>query len=140
MDDIRQFLEERMELEKKGFHPDLDLTMIMYGDDMAELVNAFADRFQVNMSRFKPHYHSREEDYSIAAGFYTPKNEQVRHIPITPQLLLDSANAGRWWLEYPDNDTVEEIGPSLRQRGWGLIAVLVGVGVLVLYYLLAKYM
>lgn len=72
------------------------------GDDFFELEHAFAEHFKVDMSSYRWYFHHAEEGIAgLGALFFPPPNQRVRHIPVTINLLLESANAGRWALTYP---------------------------------------
>jgi len=46
-------------------------------------------------------FHHGEEGFNIDWILFKPPNRRVRRIRVTPKLLLESANAGKWALEYP---------------------------------------
>ncbi|MDH7460766.1 DUF1493 family protein [Chitinophagaceae bacterium 26-R-25] len=73
-----------------------------WGDDFHELIDEYALNFKVDMSSYLWYFHTEEEGYnSVGGSFFKPPNERVKHIPVTPQVLLDCANNGKWNIAYP---------------------------------------
>ena len=103
----------------------------VYGDDMHELMAAYATEFKVDMSDYIWYFHTGEEggSFSIGGFFFPPPYARVREIPITVGMLHQFAELGRWGVEYPPNTP-----PRHRPDLWINFMVLVGsVGGLVVY-------
>ena len=85
------------------------------GDDFHELIAAYAKRFKVDMTTYLWYFHAEEEGAltSIGRSFFKPPYQRVKHISVTPALLLESANKGRWEIQYPPH--------KLPRRRWDII-------------------
>jgi Protein of unknown function (DUF1493) len=93
----------------------------VYGDDMHELIAAYAERFAVDLSGYIWYFHTGDEGWpNIGGMFFPPPNSRVREIPITVGMLYDFAQHGRWAVEYPDH---EPPGPRWDIRINQMIAV-----------------
>ncbi len=104
LNEIYNFIAERSGVSAEELAPDMDLSRDagIEGDDFFELEAEFEKRFSVDMSAYRWYFHHGEEGgFSIGALFFKPPYSRVKHIPITPELLLRSANAHSWQLTYP---------------------------------------
>ena len=92
-----------------GYHEDMtDNTTLqddigIWGDDVFELLENYAERFSVDMSSFLWYFHTREEGRNLGGLFFKEPNERVEQIPITVAMLCDFANTGIWSVVYPDH-------------------------------------
>jgi hypothetical protein len=84
---------------------DIDNDLGCTGDDFDELISEYSIRFNVNMDNFLWYFHTYEEGHSNSIGrvFFKTPYERVKHIAVTPKLLLECANAGNWTLEYQEH-------------------------------------
>jgi len=73
----------------------------VYGDDMDDLLSAYAERFGVDLAPYLWYFHTGEEGFSPGGLFFPPPNRLVREIPITLGMLQDFAARGRWAVSYP---------------------------------------
>lgn len=73
------------------------------GDDFHELIEKFSDDYHVDMNAYLWYFHGDEEGFNIGGLFYKPPYEQVKRIPVTPALLEEISEVGRWNIEYPDH-------------------------------------
>ena len=105
LDDIYDFLSEEVGVIKAEIRSDTDLhaELRVDGDDFFELAETFQERFSVEMSSYRWYFHHGEEGWSLGGLFFRAPQDRVARIPVTPQLLLESANSGRWMLEYPEH-------------------------------------
>ena len=73
------------------------------GDDFHKLIEAFAQTYSVDMTNYLWYFHSDEESgwNSIGSLFFNPPYKKVKRIPVTPYLLTEFANNGKWDIEYP---------------------------------------
>ncbi len=81
----------------------------IYGDDFFELIESYAETFNVNMDGFLWYFHTREEG-SLNPGaliFKTP-DRRVRRIPVTIAMLKGYADNGKWGTDYPEHKIPEE--------------------------------
>lgn len=72
----------------------------VYGDDMDELMIAYAKTFNVDLSGFLWYFHTGEEGINLS-GLFVPKSRGIPEIPITIGMLHRFAESGRWTIEYP---------------------------------------
>ncbi len=105
IDDICAFLSKEIGVKPSKLAPNTDIyeDLGVYGDDCFELEESFAKTFHVNMSSYRWYFHHGEEGWSPGGLFFKSPQNCVTRIPITPRLLLDSANNNRWMLEYPEH-------------------------------------
>jgi hypothetical protein len=75
----------------------------VYGDDMDNLLTAYAERFGVDLSGYRWYFHTGEEGIGLGGLFFPPPNARVQEIPITVAMLHDFAQRGRWSMEYPEH-------------------------------------
>ncbi len=103
LDDILVFVRAQTGYRKPiSEHADLDRDLGVFGDDMSELLAAYSERFDVDMSRYRWYFHTGEEGLlNVGALFFKPPYARVRHIPVTPAVLLASARSGVWSVGYP---------------------------------------
>jgi len=74
----------------------------VWGDDWHELLGAYAQRFNVDMSGYLWYFHTRDEGVgSIGGLFFPPPHRRVTQIPVTIGMLKDFARSGAWGIEYP---------------------------------------
>lgn len=119
--------------EKSGQRPcsknsDIVSEMSIWGDDLAELLEAFAARYNVDMSNYLWYFHTGDEGTNILSFLFKPPNKRVQRIPIAPGLLIKSAESHLWQVAYP-----EHIMPKRRWdllAGWIVIACIIVILVL----------
>ena len=80
----------------------------MVGDDFHEMIENFSTRYSVDMTGYLWYFHSDEEGQSIGEIFFKPPYRQVDRIPVTPTMLVDFANKGKWDIRYP----IHKISPK----------------------------
>lgn len=104
-EDIYDFLSEELSVSRDALSPNTDIHVEFgfYGDDAFDFEDKFADKFSVDISGYLWYFHHKEEGQNTGGIFFKPPNERVEHIAVTPQILLDSANTGKWSIEYPDH-------------------------------------
>lgn len=93
------------------------------GDDLDDLLIAWAGRFGADLSGYLPYFHTGEEGMNPAAWFFPPPYLRVEHIPITVGMLREYAERGRWALAYPAHDP-----PGVRWDVW--VNLVIGAGLL----------
>ena len=104
LDDIVEFVRVQTGYRKPiSESADLDHEIGVFGDDMGHLLAAYAERFGVDMAPYLWYFHTGEEGLGIGGLFFKPPNRRVEHIPVTPAVLLRSARAGVWSVDYPDH-------------------------------------
>ncbi|WP_214229585.1 DUF1493 family protein [Pedobacter sp. B4-66] len=75
----------------------------MSGDDFDEMMTAFAEKFSVDMTSYLWYFHAEEEGSWTSLSLFPRANEQVKRIPLTPTILTDFANLGKWSVIYPEH-------------------------------------
>lgn len=78
---------------------------ILVGDDFHEMVEKYAKKYSVEMKGYLWYFHTDEENAwnSIGAYFFKPPYQRVERIPVTPSMLTDFANRGKWDINYPQH-------------------------------------
>ena len=71
------------------------------GDDGTEFIEAFAARFDVDVSSYRWYFHNGEEGWSLGGLFFRSPDRRVERLPITPTILMESIRTKRWELTYP---------------------------------------
>lgn len=122
------FLKNLSGTDKIGPDSDIFNDIGMVGDDFHEMIQKYSKKFSVNMSDYLWYFHADEEGgwNSIGALFFNPPYKRVKRIPVTPSMLTDFANQGKWDIQYPDH--------KLPKRRYDLLinTVLFGIGMLLL--------
>ena len=106
-EDIIKFIVDRTgcSIDEVTLTSDLDNDLGCTGDDFHELIEEFEMKFKVDMNTYRWYFHTVEEGYLNNIGrflFKTPP-ERVKHIAVTPIVLLESANSGKWIINYPQH-------------------------------------
>ena len=80
------------------------------GDDFHELIEKFAEKYSVDMTNYLWYFHADEEGWSWSFGklFFAPPYKRVQRIAVTPSLLTEFANKGKWDIEYPKHNIPEK--------------------------------
>jgi hypothetical protein len=101
------------------------------GVDCFELEEALADKYDVDMSEYLWYFHHGEGYPNIGGLFIKPPHKRVTRIPVTPALLLESVNSGKWAIDYPPHAMPEKRHDVLLSY-----AIMLGVTVAGLWMLL----
>lgn len=105
INEIITFLEKTIGLD--DIHQDSDIVADLgcYGDDFHELMDAYAAKFNVDMSQYLWYFHTKEEGdgNSLGGFFFKPPYERVTRIAVTPKVLLNFAETGLWHIDYPEH-------------------------------------
>ena len=109
--EILKFVEEQTGCSEDHVHKNSDIVKDLgcYGDDFDDLLAKFSKNYSVDISSYRWYFHTSEEGNSIGGSFFRPPNERVEHIPVTPGMLLEFANSGKWDIEYPDHKLPKRI-------------------------------
>lgn len=85
--------------------PDIDVfkDMRIRGDDFHEMIDKYAEKYQVDLSDYLWYFHTNEEGQNFGGIFFKPPYAKVERIPVTPQMLLRFAETKKWKLNYPDH-------------------------------------
>ena len=130
--DIYDFLVERLGVKRSKLRPDADICddLGCDGDDFAELMEVFATSFHVDLTGYRWDFHHGPESGLgplVVLAVFDPRRHQSKHIPVTPDVLLSSANAGKWLIDYPGPPPIDMSGwhrPGPRLHvGWVLLGL-----------------
>jgi hypothetical protein len=106
-EEIQKFMVDKLgcEVDEVTQTCDINIALGCTGDDFHELIEAYTKKFGVEkMDNYLWYFHVEEEGHcGIGSLFFLPPNQRVKHIPVTPRLLLKCANAGRWLVVYPEH-------------------------------------
>jgi hypothetical protein len=133
-ENILSFLTDLVGHEKITLQTDILFDLGVIGDDFHEMIEKYQKTFNVDMTTYLWYFHSDEEGQSIGGGFFKAPYERVKRIPVTPKMLLDFANKGKWTIEYPEH--------TLPKRRYDLIintVLVLGFFIFLTIYLLKKY-
>jgi hypothetical protein len=84
-----------------GDDADVFVELGIEGDDAFEFIEAFADRFSVDMSGYRWYFHHAEEGMNTGSLFFRSPDQRVERIAITPTILAEAIRTKRWPLQYP---------------------------------------
>ena len=124
--DITVFLAPKLGVPVARIEADSDICddLGCDGDDFGEMMRDFATKFQVNLNGYQWHFHSGPEGSSLFALFGL-FSRSVPHIPVTPLILADAANSGRWMLAYPEVDDVRDLRLQTFLTAFVIVAIVV---------------
>lgn len=109
IENIIEYLKDQTGVD--SIHPDTDLSKEagLYGDDWHEIMDDYSTKYSVDMSSYLWYFHTREEgSSSIGQIFFSPPNDRVEQIIITPNILHKSTLTGAWIIEYPEHKIPEK--------------------------------
>lgn len=102
--DIIDFIIDKAAVKPEEVNLDTDIfeELGSTGDDFHELIEAYAEKYLVNMENYLWYFHTDEEGTNFFGGaLFLPLYKRVKRIPITPRMLLSFANSGKWEIDYP---------------------------------------
>lgn len=126
--EILDFIEEKTGLRPSSKQTDIVSEMSIWGDDVSELLEAFAARYDVDMSNYLWYFHTGDEGTNILSFIFKPPNQRVQRIPITPGLLIKSAESHHWQVAYPEH--------NIPKRRWDLLAGWIGIACIIVILIL----
>lgn len=103
---IYLFLEEVQGVKRSKLSPSSDFLndLGIDGDDFSELMESFAEKYEVDMSSYRWYFHHGEEGWNMGAIFFKPPYEQVETISVKPLTLLEAAQQKMWPICYPPHE------------------------------------
>ncbi|MDO6422800.1 DUF1493 family protein [Saccharophagus degradans] len=109
IEEIYAFLAEVGAVKKSKFHPESDFVkeLGIEGDDFSEIIECFAEKYGVDMRKYRWYFHHGEEGWNLGALFIKPPYAQVQRIAVTPSILLQAAMTKKWPLSYPEHKITE---------------------------------
>ncbi len=104
-DRIRALVAERTGVSPETIQLDTDVVddLRIYGDDVWELVETFAEEFSVEMGGFRWCHHSGPEGCNPLWLLFPPWWARKKHVPIRLGDLVESARRGVWAVQYPED-------------------------------------
>jgi hypothetical protein len=91
--------------EKITLQTDIFLDLGIVGDEFEDMIDSYAKKFYVDMTGYLWYFHTNEEgaDHSLGGSFFRATYERVTRIPVTPKMLFEIANKGKWEIKYPEH-------------------------------------
>lgn len=111
-------------------HTTLEGDLGVYGDDLDELLEEYAERFHVDLSTYRWYFHTREEGWNLGGIFFRSPDRRVPRIPITVAMLRDFASAGVWSVDYPAHELPRRRYDLLTNRSCVVLFLVVALAVL----------
>lgn len=104
--EIIEFIKCQTGCDKVSEDSDITVDLGVDGDDFDDLVGSFAKKFNVNVSSCLWYFHCAEEGSwnSIGGAFFRSPDKRVKHIAVTPMMLFEFAQKGKWDLPYPEHE------------------------------------
>jgi|ERR1035438_318780 hypothetical protein len=101
--DVHRFLGKELGVDEAQLAPDISLLddLGVDGDQFDKLMGEFAQQFGVDLSGYLWYFHHGDEDEGLDPADLFFRQPSYDQIAVTPRLLLESANARRWLVEYP---------------------------------------
>lgn len=99
--DIIEFLADLSCTKDISPESDIFYDVGMCGDDFHEMIEAFSKKYSVDMTDYLWYFHCDEEGCNFTGLFIKPPYKRVKRIPVTPAMLTDFANNGKWKMNYP---------------------------------------
>lgn len=94
------------------------------GDDFHELMEKYAQTFSVDMTDYLWYFHADEEGgLSVGGLFFAPPYKMVERIPVTPAMLTEFAEKGRWNIKYPQHKFPKRRGDILVNQLFVVVVV-----------------
>lgn len=74
------------------------------GDDAFGFMDAFGERFGVDLENYRWYFHHGEEGSNFGGIFFKPPYRRVQRMPITPDTLIEAIETRLWPLRYPPHE------------------------------------
>jgi hypothetical protein len=137
IDDINGFLVQQLgrRASNIGIDDDLNRDHGLEGDEFSGLMARFGSEFGVDLSTYRWYFHHGEEPHwgAFFQLLFRAPYQRVKQIPISPKMLLASANAGRWLLEYPSHSLPERRYDAIAAWCFVLLLPAVALGLAFLF-------
>jgi hypothetical protein len=103
--EIIEFLKDKTGADNVSEHSDIANDLGIDGDDYDELIHEFSKKYNVDVSSCLWYFHYSEEGSwnSIGGAFFQPPDKKVNHIAVTPIMLSEFTNKGKWDIQYPEH-------------------------------------
>ena len=130
-ENILSFLTDLLGCEKITSQTDIFEDLGVVGIDFHEMMEKYAEKFNVDMTSYLWYFHSGEEGLSIGREFFKSPYDRVNRIPVTPKMLTEFANKTYWDIAYPDH--------KLPKRRWDIL-INQGLAIGLFIWLLVKWL
>ncbi len=100
---ILHFVKDQTGADEVFENSDINEDLGCDGDDFDELIANFSREFNVDLSAYVWYFHCADEGDIGGWSIFPPPNERIKHIPVTPLMLLEFAQKGKWDLNYPEH-------------------------------------
>ena len=88
-----------------SLNPESDIYDLgVVGDDFHEMIEKYAETFEVDMTEYLWYFHTVEEGLNFGALFFKPPYSRLDRIPVTPKLLSEFAETRKWSIDYPKHE------------------------------------
>ncbi|MBD81562.1 MAG: hypothetical protein CL840_21770 [Crocinitomicaceae bacterium] len=101
--EIIELVKQRSGYSKVNAESDIFHEVGMVGDDFHELIEEYAEKYQINMDDYLWYFHADEEGQNFGGLFFKPPYDRVERIPITPNMLAEIAVIKKWNINYPEH-------------------------------------
>ena len=98
LNEVLKFVTQQTSSTNVTESSDIDNDLLCYGDDFHELIDKYSKQFNIDMTSYLWYFHTGSEGFNLLGRSPYAK---VKHIPVTPGMLLDFANKGKWDFQYP---------------------------------------
>lgn len=102
-ENLTEFIKDLAGTDKVQNDSDIFGDIGMVGDDFHEMIERYASKYSVDLNGYLWYFHADEEGQSPGGQFFPPPYESVNRIPVTPIMLADFANKGKWDIQYPEH-------------------------------------
>lgn len=139
-EDILALVVEYSTVDPRHFDPsDVFIGNGIEGDDADELLKAFAEAFDVDLSQFIDYFHFVGDEPPMGRREFPvdADGKVIPFWPVTLDMLVDAAEAGHWTLVYPEH----EVRTSLWWRvfEYGALALLLVAAPMFIAYEIVKW-
>ena len=135
-DQIIQFIQNEIRVGEVLENSDIEYDLGCTGDDFSELIEKYAEYYQVDMSSYLWYFHPFEEGSNFPGNFFFKSpNARVKRIPVTPKLLLEFAKTGKWDLVYPQHILPKRRYDIIANQIFSVILIVIAI-----YFFLKKWM
>lgn len=92
-----------------NLNPESDIFNLgIVGDDFHDMIEKYAETFEVDMTEYLWYFHADEEGQNFGALFFKPPYSRVDRIPVTPIMLSEFAENKKWSIDYPDHELLNK--------------------------------
>lgn len=105
-EDLIDFVKKIAGSDKVHADSDIFREVGISGDDFHDLIEQFSKKYSVDIKNYLWYFHANEESDHMDIGgfFFKSPYYKVGKIPVTPRMLTEFANKGKWDIEYPPHE------------------------------------